>query len=404
MAVIVLLLLTALDPRGASGRRKSALKGNLGFYFEIPKDDGDVVPEQTEPTAPPPPPPAPRPPPPRLCPRAAAVAAALSALDLDGSECPTIALERRMFAISPSIDKLFVNIGCNKGYNVAAFLGLWAPQTGVHSGHIWQEALASFITLEGSAQAPCGFCSQCQEVYSTPLEPGSARNPETEPGKQQPHMFCVEAVPATARVLQRTVDALNVSSYVTVLNAAFGLPAEAGEDPTSRMATFPNCSAGNEICALDHEEEAIGKPVDVPFWAVDDWLAVQEKAGIIKPGQELDSLHIDVEGHDPSVLKGASNTLKSGRVAVVEFEYNDRGTWSGTSLKAVVDELDGYGMDCYRLSGSPRTWALSGCAWNETFDGRGGNVFCARRGHPWWMLAESWKVVDPLDVAAPAPA
>jgi len=228
--------------------------------------------------------------------------------------------------MSPSPNKLFVNIGryedetalipyltaflcfkgCNKGYNVAAFLGLWAPHLGLHSGKDWQAKLIEVLVSKGFPEDSCGYCRQCEEKYYTPHPEVAFKTNEV------PRIFCIDAVPVTASVLNETVEKLGLAEHVTVVHAAFGRPADARADPGSRTISFPNCSAGNEICAFDYTtEDAKGVMVDVKLWAVDDWLEKMEVDGIIPRGQQLDMLHIDVEGHDPSVIEGAQNAFKN---------------------------------------------------------------------------------------------
>ena len=40
---------------------------------------------------------------------------------------------------------------------------------------------------------------------------------------------------------------------------------------------------------------------------------------------------------------GASQTLASGSVRYIEFEYNAMGVWLSTNLSTVIDYLDGFG-------------------------------------------------------------
>ena len=46
------------------------------------------------------------------------------------SACPSAAYLEDIQAISPDRDKIFIDIGANKGYETSTFLGLWAPELG----------------------------------------------------------------------------------------------------------------------------------------------------------------------------------------------------------------------------------------------------------------------------------
>ena len=51
-------------------------------------------------------------------------------------------------------------------------------------------------------------------------------------------------------------------------------------------------------------------------------------------------LKVDTEGHDLSVLRGASSMLNQGVIGIVQFEYNWRWVASRTFLKDVFDLAD----------------------------------------------------------------
>lgn len=61
----------------------------------------------------------------------------------------------------------------------------------------------------------------------------------------------------------------------------------------------------------------------------------------------IDLLKIDTEGHELSILKGATNSLQQGIIQTIQFEFNEMNILSGTTFKNFLDLLDGY--DLYRL-------------------------------------------------------
>eukprot|EP00614_Pseudopedinella_elastica_P028723 CAMPEP_0172617080 /NCGR_PEP_ID=MMETSP1068-20121228/70021_1 /TAXON_ID=35684 /ORGANISM="Pseudopedinella elastica, Strain CCMP716" /LENGTH=150 /DNA_ID=CAMNT_0013422747 /DNA_START=760 /DNA_END=1209 /DNA_ORIENTATION=+ len=58
-------------------------------------------------------------------------------------------------------------------------------------------------------------------------------------------------------------------------------------------------------------------------------------------------LSIDTEGHDALVLQGAANTLRSGKLNYVEFEYHEVGPWGRMKLEDTINLLDSFDFDCY---------------------------------------------------------
>lgn len=64
---------------------------------------------------------------------------------------------------------------------------------------------------------------------------------------------------------------------------------------------------------------------------------------------ELDFLKIDVEGYDFHVLRGASGSLASGLVGLVQFEYSSFWRLAGSTLRAAVEYLETSGYEVYLL-------------------------------------------------------
>ena len=58
-------------------------------------------------------------------------------------------------------------------------------------------------------------------------------------------------------------------------------------------------------------------------------------------------LKIDTEGHEFAVLRGASNLLKTGRIDVIHFEFNEMNVVSRVFFKDIWDFLPNY--DFYRM-------------------------------------------------------
>lgn len=80
----------------------------------------------------------------------------------------------------------------------------------------------------------------------------------------------------------------------------------------------------------------------------------------------VDYLKIDAEGHDLHVLRGASETLRGGRVRAVQFEYNLPWRRTGSSLADAYALLAGLGYETFLLKG-PRLYRLPYHVYGEFF-------------------------------------
>ena len=87
-------------------------------------------------------------------------------LNKDGSNCPNDPWFLDFQDIDPNSDKVFVNVGFNKGYNYAQWINVWASWTGINS-KTWHEGL-----VNGNQGLPadllCGMCDDCHTPTSTP--------------------------------------------------------------------------------------------------------------------------------------------------------------------------------------------------------------------------------------------
>jgi FkbM family methyltransferase len=63
----------------------------------------------------------------------------------------------------------------------------------------------------------------------------------------------------------------------------------------------------------------------------------------------IDYLKIDVEGHEFAVLLGAERMLSEQRIQVVQFEYGEGYISAGVLLKEVVDYVDSFKYDLYKI-------------------------------------------------------
>jgi FkbM family methyltransferase len=114
------------------------------------------------------------------------------------------------------------------------------------------------------------------------------------------------------------------------------------------------------------------------FINVEGWTLDGHLASIGEGETEVLLLKVDTEGFDGQTLLGAGGTLRAGRVAFLVFEYNDKWSASGDSIKPVSQWLQGLGYECYWIT-EQRLVPLSGRLWHDGYEFRAwSNVFCHR--------------------------
>ena len=215
-------------------------------------------------------------------------------------------------------------------------------------------------------------------------------------------VMCIEALPATAKVLNSSAHSLGWPIHVVHAAVTATMTPGTLRFPASLNVGSENLGlsgqSGNWHLWIKHSRShnASGlsgrrggvSVVDVPALTVD---AVAERRG-----RPVEVLLIDAEGHDPNVMKGAARTLASGTIGYLEFEVNNAGAWKFTSLNDTVVELDHSGFDCF-WAGKSHLFLITRC-WHAAYENRGGsfgsvwgNVVCAHRKHSQWHDA-LWQV------------
>lgn len=112
------------------------------------------------------------------------------------------------------------------------------------------------------------------------------------------------------------------------------------------------------------------EPVSVPVVRIDDYVRDAGLADVLL-------LKIDTEGHELEVVKGALESLGSGRIHCVQFEFNEMNLVSRVFLRDFAQLLEGYTL--HRLL--PRGLArLDVTPTDEIFAFQ--NVVAVRRGSP----------------------
>lgn len=93
-----------------------------------------------------------------------------------------------------------------------------------------------------------------------------------------------------------------------------------------------------EVITDIHNSQKVEVPIEL-----DTLNSVAQELNI----KHINLLKIDTEGNEYKCLLGASNLLKSNRVDVIHFEFNEMNVYSGVFLKDFVELLSNYNL--YRL-------------------------------------------------------
>ncbi len=156
------------------------------------------------------------------------------------------------------------------------------------------------------------------------------------------HIFlhCFEPVEGSYAALKETLAPLLTPS---VFLNNIGLSSEVSE---MEMNIYWDSGGVNSLYydenyfQLSSSKNAYRKKM-VQFTTLDNYAA---KNGI----EKIHFLKIDVEGHELSVVKGAIQQIKEGRVNAIQFEYGNFWSYSKSTLKEMFELLDNYKI--YRLT------------------------------------------------------
>lgn len=110
-------------------------------------------------------------------------------------------------------------------------------------------------------------------------------------------------------------------------------------------------------------------------------LALHGRLPLMEPLRSVFWLHIDAEGWDPLVIRGAHRALSEGRVEIFVFEYNKFGPWREYRLRDVITWADGWSYTCFLLT-APHLRLLTRC-WHGGYETHEwSNVVCVHRRRP----------------------
>ena len=278
---------------------------------------------------------------------------------------------------------LFLNVGANKGYEVAGLLETWAPHLGVSQAS-WFALIKARAAAIGSGYLRWTARGACDEGGTTGRgrRGRQAAQPPHEPPPTRPpalpsralKIYAFEMHPATAQLLRHLINATHAAGLVEVVNAPVSDRSMPVPVPWRALARPPG-TEGTQICTTCAERQV----AHVNATSVDDFLRA---AGLADAS--LEGVVVDTEGHDLHVLHGMRRALARRRVRHLEFEYSRYGAWRDAltrpehSLARALAWLRALGYECFWLGPKGALVPASPPCWRHSFEHRTwSNLRCA---------------------------
>ncbi len=147
-----------------------------------------------------------------------------------------------LHAMSPSpADKVFINVGTWKGYEMLRWLELWAPH------YLLRKKLTRDAWVRAMPPG-CGFCGQCTQRHpvhgaALPMRQWDVLSQSSGITLVAPRMFAYEALPALKQPLSDLVKTFNLHDVIVLNHSIVGGQVGTGQ--------FPNCPQDREDCYID---------------------------------------------------------------------------------------------------------------------------------------------------------
>ena len=322
----------------------------------------------------------------------------------DMSNCPREDWLLAMAETDPFNDKVFVNVGANKGYNLAVWLNNFKPRLSI-TPMKWHEALMNVNTRR---IVDCGVCKDCEATFTISPE----ANPTLYSSQSHLTMFAVDLNCENIQLIQQIPSILTTldGTYTSIYTSCAGV-----SDVASRI-TMTKCPIGHERCHLSHDTtnsiHITGK-VSLPIVTLTELIRIFHEKLQHKQGSHhhhhlhdhsltptttdteykpfIDILMIDTEGNDYLVLKGAHELFQYHQIRVVIFEYHQLLPWKDQLLEECIKEMEYFGFDCY-FQGQGRLWKISGeDCWQSNYEFHDwSNVMCVYKQDIWYETIQSF--------------
>ena len=274
-----------------------------------------------------------------------------------GSNCPSwFWLKHYNLLYPPEAGEqgFVMDVGCNLGYSSAKLFRTFMPEWGFGPRDVFE--FNSAIHLEGLPQdATCGACNDCREDDAHIF--GEHPWPRLD-------VHCFE--PSKNNFLRLLATRAKFASRFGrrwhLHNVAM--------DSRPGLVKFPAEECG-ELCSLDEGGNTILGHEQTLAVSVDSFVGQMKNTasrGVL--------LKIDTEGHDPSVLRGAEQTIRDGVFDMITFEHHGIGDWAKTNLSTVVRNLGRSNYFCF-YDGDTKSLPMSGGCFAESMNAKAwSNMVC----------------------------
>jgi hypothetical protein len=343
----------------------------------------------------------------------------------DHSYCPKEDWLTAMASADPDSNKLMMNIGMNKGYNLAVWANVFQPHLQI-TPRLWYEHL---LTVKPVPEQTCGICDDCNQTFAS--SPISSSNYPLLKSNAKLTLIGADLNCANVEGVEKVfldISSKRNTSSVSLFTACAGL------SNASSSVIITQCPFGYEQCGINvtYEGETLStKQVEVPITTVDE-LMKSFLTKILRESQPrktasdlyskennnfrtrsikryfqisqtkpypyhplIDILLIDTEGNDYLVIKGAQKLIQARSIRVIVFEYHFKLPWGEMKLENAVKEMDEFGYECY-FQGFGRLWKLTGRnCWHATYEfHKWSNVMCVRREDIWFETLQPFVVKE----------
>ena len=281
----------------------------------------------------------------------------------------------------------FINVGANKGYEIANFLQNWAPERNV-TRRQWKNRILQYAAVQRSGYLRWAAAGACKDGYQSKRSEqealSKARRARRSGTTVEVHAFELSA--STAQLLHWLVNATGVGDLVTVHNQPVA-------NVSKLVPVPPAIAAGGErfgIC-LGRSCRRRGH-VDVLATSLDDFITQNALSRVYH-------VTIDAEGWDAVILEGLRSSLRAKIVQLVEFEYHVKGFWGlphsspdRRSLAGTLRWMSDMGWFCFMQARSGLLPVSPPC-WRDSFEvNRWINLVCAQRGSEMFRVLRDFTV------------
>ncbi|MDB5904482.1 MAG: putative nodulation protein noeI-putative methyltransferase [Betaproteobacteria bacterium] len=144
-----------------------------------------------------------------------------------------------------------------------------------------------------------------------------------------------EPSPSALALLETNMHKTGRAGSLEVIQAAVS-------DRVGTQVFFTEAAAGETSSLVPGHSLSNAQRIEVALTTIDAELAHR---GI----DVVDMLKVDAEGFDLHVLRGADQSLRAGKIAVVQFEYNTPWAIAGSTLADAIRLFESVGYDLYLL-------------------------------------------------------